>query len=128
MSCEITTFNGPRLSSPALQQTLSTLEFTEIPLEYTIVDLAGGGKRVQIQVAEPGYWLIRGWMSTEPEVDAATTIQLPENFPYPVSFLKVTDANGLCNIDITSPNPGAWYVHACLCGPASVSSAIVIGI
>jgi len=106
----------------------STIEYGDNAITSLIEDVGGDIKRVTLQVSEPGYWLIRGWLTTEPEVDALPSLVNPSSFDSPAAFFKVTDATGKLVIEVDDSGGGVWYIHSCVCGPVSVSSPIVIGL
>lgn len=125
MSCN---FNGPRLNSPDVSVETAELAYGQEPLTFHTIAISGG-QRVRIQVAQPGYWLLRVWITSTPEVTHTTV--LPGNLPANLSastFFKTTDEHGVCDVDILDNDPSQWYVQASVCGVVAVSPPIVIGI
>ena len=127
MACKRVNFNGPRLTSPDVTVEHNTLAFGEPALSFYREDIADG-QRVEIQVAEPGHWLLRVWLTETADIQSDPTLNPPENYPAGATFFKVTNASGVCTLDIISPTPGDWYVQAAVCGAVSVSDAIVVGV
>ena len=128
MACKRVNFNGPRLTSPDVTVEHSTLAFGEPALSFYEEVVASDHHRVEIQVAEPGHWLLRVWLTTTAEIQTDPTLVPPLNYSTAPVFFKVTNASGACTLDIISPTPGNWYVQAAVCGAVSVSDAIVVGV